>query len=127
MAMVKLLVVDDEAELCDFLKDIFSRRNFRVFVATSGEGALKAIECEKPQVVLLDLKLPDISGVEILRRVKEMGKDITVIAMTGYPATSLAREVKQLGVYDYIYKPFNIEEIEKIADRLSGRFKKQGG
>lgn len=117
--MRKLLVVDDEGELCDFLRDIFARRGYQVSVATSGEAALAKIEEEKPEVVLLDLKLPDISGVEILRRVKEMGKDTTVIAMTGYPDTSLAREVKSLGVYDYIYKPFNIEEIEKVADRLT--------
>lgn len=122
--MVKLLVVDDEAELCDFLKEIFARRNFQVFVATSGGEALDAVEREKPGVVLLDLKLPDLSGVEVLRRIKEISKDAMVVAMTGFPDASLAKEVRQIGVYDYIYKPFNIEDIEKVADRLSERFQK---
>lgn len=116
---MKLLVVDDEAELCDFLKDIFARRNFQVFVATSGGGALEAIEKEKPQAVLLDLKLPDISGVEVLRRIKETSKDTIVVAMTGLPDASLAKEVEAIGVYDYIYKPFNVEDIEKLADKLT--------
>lgn len=118
--MAKVLLVDDEAELCEFLKEIFVRQNFQVLVATSGEKALAAIEKERPGAILLDLKLPDISGVEVLRRIKEISKDTIVVAMTGFSDASLAREVEQIGVYDYIYKPFNMDDIEKLAGKLSG-------
>lgn len=122
--MKKLLVLDDEVGICEFLKAFFSGKKYEVFTATTGEEALEIVKKEQPQVMLLDMKLPDIQGLEVLRRAKKIDEEIVVVGMTGYKDSELAKDAKELGVEDYIYKPLNLDALEEIAGKLSEKLQK---
>ncbi|MDD5086007.1 MAG: response regulator, partial [Candidatus Omnitrophica bacterium] len=80
--MAKLLIVDDEIEICDFLKAFFEDRDFHVVTALSGEEALILVEAENPHIVLLDLRMPGMNGLETLKQIKERYPHVRVIIVT---------------------------------------------
>lgn len=110
--MMKLLVVDDENEICEFLKSFFEERNYTVSVATSGEDALEAMKQEKPQVVLLDIKMPGMDGVQALREMKTKYPKVKVIMVTAIETRDKIEECLRLGADNYITKPLSLEYLE---------------
>lgn len=120
----RLLVVDDEPEICDFLKSFFEDRDFEVRTALSGEEALKAVEAFRPQVTLLDIKMGNVDGLTVLRKVKEAHPKIKVIMVTALETTDKIEEAMRLGADNYITKPLSLEYLEndvreKIANLTS--------
>ncbi len=115
--MTKLLIVDDEIDIREFAANYFKKRKIKVTTAASGEEALNLIEKETPQLVLLDIKLEGIDGIETLRRIKEKNNAIKVIMVTGKkPEEENAFiKCKELGAFDYIHKPLELEELEKVV------------
>ena len=118
--MPKILVVDDELLIRDLLYDFFSARNYEIILAESCNKACDIIASEEVDLILTDLKMPDMEGLEIARRLKNSEKDTPVIIMTGFPSVDSAVEALRLKVSDYIIKPFNInrlfESIEKVLE-----------
>lgn len=109
---MKLLIVDDEAEICDFLKSFFEERNYEVRSATSGEEALKTLEQYKPNVVLLDIKMPVMDGIRVLEMIKSKHPKIKVIMVTALETRDKIEECIRLGADNYITKPLSLEYLE---------------
>jgi len=105
---IKVLIADDEVEFSSTLQTRLNLRNFQATVANSGEEALRAVEEEQPDVLLLDLKMPDLDGLEVLARLKEEYADIKVIILTGHGSFEVGREGMELGAFDYIMKPVDL-------------------
>ena len=110
--MVKLLVVDDESEICEFLKSFFEERNYNVVTANSGEQALDRLKSDKPQVVLLDIKMPGMDGVQTLREIKAKHPRVKVIMVTAIETRDKIEECLRLGADNYITKPLSLEYLE---------------
>ena len=109
--MPKILVVDDEKDVCDTLKDIFIKEGYEVETALSGKEAIFKVQTEKPDLILLDIRMPEMGGIEVLKKVKEIDNDIPVAIITAHEDIEAAKEAMQLGAYDYIRKPFNIKYV----------------
>lgn len=113
--MAKLLIVDDEADVREFAASFFRKRKIEVITASSGEEALSNIEKEKVDLILLDIKMSGIDGLETLKRIKEKDKDARVIMVTGRKPEeeNVFDKCMQLGAMDYIHKPLELDELEK--------------
>jgi DNA-binding response OmpR family regulator len=117
-----VLLVDDEQEFASTLAERLSLRGLRVRVAAGGGEALDSIAEEVPQVVVLDLMMPGMSGLEVLDRIKASHPDVQVILLTGMGAAGDGIKGKQMGAFDYLMKPLNIEGlIQRIEDCMKGR------
>lgn len=105
----KILIVDDEEVVCDFLSRFLGKEGYEeIETAETGEEALEKIKKSPPKLVLLDIRLPGMDGVETLEKIKEFNKDIGVIMITGFPDIQIAKEAMAKGAYDYIVKPFDL-------------------
>lgn len=116
MSRHSILIVDDELLTLNNLKKALEKEDYEVLVTNSGETALEMFEKYKPQLVLLDLMLPGISGIEVLKRIKDLERETIVIMMSAYEILEKAVESMKLGAYDYLLKPFKIIDL-KIAIR----------
>lgn len=117
MAKHKLLVVDDELFVRELLDEYFSKLDFEVFVASSGPTALKLVAENKFKVALIDLKMNDMDGIEVLKRIRELDENLILILMTGYPTVESSIEAMRSGAYDYVIKPFRLNELKDIISR----------
>ncbi len=117
MSRATILVVDDEILTLNNLKKVLEKEGFEVLVADTGEAALEIFEQFKPQLVLLDLMLPGISGIEVLRKIKEGSSETVVIMMTAYEILERAVEAMKLGAYDYLLKPFKLNDLRNTVRR----------
>ena len=115
--MAKLLIVDDEVDVREFAANFFRKRKIEVTAVASGEEAVDLIEAQKPNLILLDIKMAGIDGVETLRRIRQKDKNIKVIMVTGRkPEEGGAFEdCRKLGISGYIHKPLELDELEKIV------------
>ncbi|EIT83865.1 two-component system, sporulation family, response regulator, stage 0 sporulation protein F [Fictibacillus macauensis ZFHKF-1] len=109
--MGKILIVDDQYGIRILLNEIFQREGYETFQAANGVQALAIVEKETPDLVILDMKIPGMDGLEILRRVKKMNESIQVIIMTAYGELDMIHEAIQLGAITHFAKPFDIDEI----------------
>ncbi len=118
----KVLLVDDEVEFVTTLAERLQLRGINSIVATDGEEALRKLYSEKPEIVVLDLLMPGIGGLEILRRIKQERPETQVILLTGKGSVGEGIESMQMGAFDYIMKPINIDDLidkMKAAARAS--------
>ncbi len=113
--MEKILIIDDESIIRDSLKNIFREENYYVTSASKGIDGLAIVEESDIDLVLLDLKLSDMSGLKALERIKEIDPDLLVIIITGYSTVESAVQAIKLGAYDYIKKPFKADVIKLIV------------
>ncbi|WP_027176822.1 response regulator [Desulfovibrio aminophilus] len=112
-----ILLVDDETEFLELMTKRLDRRNFQVTTASTGEAALEALARIPVDVVVLDVRMPGMGGIETLRRLKAMAPDIEVILLTGHANMEVAVEGMELGAFDYLLKPVAINDlIFKIQD-----------
>jgi two-component system NtrC family response regulator len=112
------LVVDDEQEVCNFFSYLLQKKGYRVSAANSGRQALELLGKHRFNVALVDLKLPDLNGLEILREIKKVQPACEVIIITGYSTVKSAVEAIQSGAFDYVEKPFgDIVEMERLLER----------
>ena len=111
--MIKVLVVDDEISISDYLKNFLTERQYDVSTASSGEEALKKIKEEEPQVMLLDVRMPGLSGFDTLKQARQLDKDLKVIMLTGVENEEMMKLARELGADDYVTKPFSLDHLEK--------------
>lgn len=111
------MVVDDEQDIRDGSERILTRIGFRVLKATRGDEALTVLEKEKVSIVLLDLKMPGMDGMEVLRHIRERDETILVIVITGYATVETATEAMKMGAYDFISKPFVPDQLRIVVNR----------
>lgn len=115
--MSRILVIDDEQGMRDFLSIMLKKEGYEVVAAENGEHALKAIHADIYDLVITDVKMPKVDGIEVLRTVKELSPETVVIVITAFATTDTAVQAMKLGAYDYITKPFKVEEIKLIIQK----------
>jgi two-component system, response regulator, stage 0 sporulation protein F len=110
-----LLIVDDQYGIRVLLTEIFNKEGYNTFQAANGTQALSIVEKDRPGLVLLDMKIPGMDGIEILKRLKTIDSSIQVIMMTAYGELDMIQEAKQLGAISHFSKPFDIDEIRQAV------------
>lgn len=115
--MAKLLIVDDEDDVREFAANFFRKRKIDVITAANGEEAVLLTESQKPQLILLDVKMSGIDGIETLRLIRQKDKEVKVIMVTGRKPEedNVLERSKQLGALDYIHKPLDLNELKNIV------------
>ena len=112
--MAKVLVVDDEPAAVELLVEFLSTKGYEVLTATSGEEALRRVKEDRPHLVLLDVQMPKMNGLEVLRRIREIDPEMGVIMATGVNEEDVGRKALELGAFDYIVKPLDMKYLERI-------------
>ena len=113
--MSKLLLIDDEVDVQYSFRRIFDSPDIEMATASSGEEGLKVLSTFKPDLVIMDIRMGGISGMETLRRIRQMDSKQLVILMTAYGTTQTAIEAMKLGAYDYLLKPFDIPKLKEVV------------
>ncbi len=114
--MKKILIIDDETSVRDSLRMIF-KKDFQVIMAATGQEGLDKVETEEPDLLLLDILMPGIDGIDVLRKVHETHPTLPSIMITATKTVRTAVEAMKLGAFDYVTKPFDVEELRLIAER----------
>ena len=112
LKQARILIIDDEPEIGRLFSKILSDNGYRIFVALDGEQGILKIREKRPDLVFLDLKLPGKSGIEILRDIRKIDRELQVVILTGYETVKTAVEAMKLGAYDYLSKPVDIGKIK---------------
>jgi two-component system response regulator (stage 0 sporulation protein F) len=107
----KILIVDDQFGIRILLNEVFQKEGYETFQAANGHQALEIVQEHDPDLVLLDMKIPGMDGIEILKRMKVIDPDIRVIIMTAYGELDMIQEAKDLGAITHFAKPFDIDDI----------------
>jgi len=115
MAKARILVVDDEKSMRDLLSITLAKEGYDVLTAAGGEPAIEALHRESVDAVITDLRMPKVDGLQVLRVAKEISPDMAVIVITAVASTETAVEAMKLGAYDYITKPFKLDEVNLIV------------
>ena len=113
MEKIKILLVDDEKEFVETLSERIRMRDHKSDVALDGEEALKQMDDDLPDVVVLDLKMPGIDGMEVLRRIRKAYPNVQVIMLTGHGSDKDEKEARKLGAFEYLQKPVEIDTLMK--------------
>lgn len=111
MVKEKILIVDDQFGIRILLNEVFQKEGYKTFQAANGVQALEIVKKHAPDLVLLDMKIPGMDGIEILKRMKVIDPDIRVIIMTAYGELDMIQEAKDLGAITHFAKPFDIDDI----------------
>ena len=112
------MVIDDEPEICNILKEFLEGLGYQVLTAHSGPEGLNLISQNVVDVLILDLNMPGMHGLEVLKKVKYTYPDISVIVLTGFPSIDTAVESMKLGAYDYLIKPIDFKRLEVVLDKV---------
>ena len=115
--MIRILVVDDERSMQEFLEILLRREGYDVVAASSAEEALLALESDEFDLVISDIRMPGMSGLELLDRVREVSPETLVILITAHGSTESAVEAMKHGAYDYLTKPCRVDEIRLVVDK----------
>ena len=115
MPTQSILIVDDEPAVAEMLRDIFASSGYAVDGATNGGDALMLASLSRPDAVVLDIKLPDTSGPQVLARLRELDDSIAVVMLSGSDDEDLARSLLKSGAIDYIRKPFQFDQLTQAV------------
>ena len=110
-----LLVVDDEPEVADVLRDLFEEQGYAVTCALNGRDALVLASLARPDAVILDIRMPERDGPEVLRDLLALDDSITVVMLSGNDDEEIARDLLKAGAFDYLCKPFILDNIEQVV------------
>ncbi|MCA9610273.1 MAG: response regulator [Myxococcales bacterium] len=120
---VRVLVVDDDPAICDYMETFLAKDGFEVTARTDPEKVEKEIREGGYHIVVLDLMMPKMDGIEVLERIRKVDSDVAVIIFTGFPSLDTAVQSIKLDAADYLKKPFNPDEFREVLDRV---MKKKG-
>ena len=112
----KVLIVDDQNGIRILLVEVFSSEGYETFQAANGKAALEIVKMHAPDLVLLDMKIPGMDGLEILKHINQMNPDIKVIMMTAYGELDMIKEATDLGALMHFTKPFDIDEMRQAVN-----------
>ncbi len=120
---ISVMVVDDERDIREATERILMRQGYNVFKASSGEEALELLGKNKISIVILDLKMPGMDGMEVLSHIRELDDNILVIVITGYATVETAIEAMKVGAYDFIPKPFEPDQLRIVVGRAQEKLR----
>lgn len=115
---MNILAVDDEENVRNLYSTVLGEEGYRVVTASNGAEAIEKFEGEKFDLVILDLKLPDMYGTEVLKRIREKAEELAVIIVTGYPSLESSIDAIKAGIYDYIVKPLSLRDLRMVLQRV---------
>ena len=113
---LKVLMVDDEVVFCENMAKLLNTRGYQVKAVNEGEEAIRILKSEVYDVVVLDLKMPGMNGIDIMRKLKELDIPSQVIILTGHGCVDTAMEAVKLGAFDYIPKPCEVDELSEMIN-----------
>ncbi|RKY32054.1 MAG: hypothetical protein DRP68_04230 [Candidatus Omnitrophota bacterium] len=113
-----ILIVDDNPQVRETLQLFLERKGFRVLAASSGEDALMKVKLDKPKIVILDIRMPGMDGVVVLRNMKQLDPSIKVIVLTSVRDDYIMKEAQQEGASEYLIKPYDLEKLDVIVTSL---------
>ncbi|MDI6807464.1 MAG: response regulator [Candidatus Eisenbacteria bacterium] len=116
----RVLVVDDEVQICNIVQKVLSREGYHIVTALSGDEALKQLEKTAVDLILVDLKMPGMDGLEMLRQARDIQGSLRAVLMTAYGTASSARNAMALGVCDFVAKPFDNRLLKKVVKEVLG-------
>jgi DNA-binding NtrC family response regulator len=120
---LNLLIVDDERSIREACREVAQSLGFTAYSADSAEHAFRLLDGQPFDAVLLDLRLPGAGGLDALRRIKERRPDAVVIVVTGYGTVQSAVQAMKNGAYDYVTKPFSLDELKMLLERVASHLK----
>jgi two-component system, response regulator, stage 0 sporulation protein F len=109
-----LLVVDDEEVIRDYFQKVLS--DYRVMTAATGEEALVIVRHQRPDIILLDFRLPGVDGIQILKKIKKIDKSIAVVMLSAFGDSKICGQATKCGAYAFLPKPFDLLEMKKVLD-----------
>ncbi len=119
-SMSKVLVIDDQPGIRRLLVEVLAEEGYTVITASNGYEGVQQVKDEHPNLILMDMKMPGMDGIETLRELKRIGEADKVIMMTAYGELELVTQAQQLGAYAYITKPFDIIKLcQMVSDQLA--------
>ena len=113
----RVLVVDDEPSVVEVFQEFLAAQGYQLTLATSGEAAVRLLPTCRPDIILTDLNLPGLSGLEVMRAAKTLDAEVCVVVVTGYASASTAIDALRQGAYDYVTKPFDLGDVLQIVER----------
>jgi DNA-binding response OmpR family regulator len=111
--MPRVLVVDDEPDFIELLREFLTAKGYEVIAASNGEEALRKVKEERPHLILLDVRMPKMNGLEVLKQVREIDHEVGVIMVTAVNEEETGRQALKLGAFDYITKPLDLKYLER--------------
>ncbi len=127
MRPARVLLVDDNRTLCKTMSYILERKGYEVQIAGDGDAAIERVREQAFDLILMDIKMPDLNGVETYRRIKDIRPDVTVLMMTAYAVPDLVQAALKEGAIAVIYKPFDMEDLlKKIGQLVNGNTRSEG-
>ncbi|MCF8565626.1 response regulator [Alicyclobacillus tolerans] len=112
----KILIVDDQFGIRVLLQEVLHKEGYAIFQAPNGQTALDIVQQENPDLILLDMKIPGMDGLEILRNIRKLEVDTKVIMMTAYGELDLIQEAMEMGALAHFTKPFDIDELRQAVN-----------
>ena len=117
----KILVIDDEDSMCNFMEIMLAKEGYSVETACSGNEGLQLLKKNRYDLVIADLNMPDMTGIDVLKQVKSFRQNQDLIVMTAYASVDTAIEAMKHGAVDYITKPFKVDEIKLVIEKSISR------
>lgn len=111
---MRILVVDDEPEICNLLEEFLSQKGYAVATATSGGEGISKFQAVKPDMVLLDIRMPDMDGIKVLKHIRQSSPGTGTIMITAVKDSDTVKQALTMGVNDYIMKPIDLHYLEKL-------------
>ncbi len=111
--MPRVLIVDDEPDAVELLKEFLAAKGYDTLTASNGEDALRLVKTERPHLILLDVRMPKMNGLEVLRQVRQIDQEVGVIIVTAVDEEETGRQALKLGAFDYIVKPLDLDYLER--------------
>jgi CheY-like chemotaxis protein len=117
---MKILIIDDETDLRELMKEVLEEEGYQVFCAANGADGIQLNEEMNPDVILLDLRMPEMDGIETLRNIRKTDGTVNVVILTGYGCPDTIRDAADLNVSEYLSKPFENRELSSIIGKAFG-------
>jgi DNA-binding NtrC family response regulator len=116
--MARILVIDDENSILDLLQTVLTRRGHEVITALTGQRGLARFKEDRPRLTILDLKLPDTGGIQVLKEIKSFDPEASVVILTGAATEELEVQAKRLGAADFLQKGFSLHALGEVLNRV---------
>jgi len=118
MKIKKILIVDDQLGIRLLLSEVFTGEGYEVFQAANGRTAIEITQTEKPDIIILDMKIPGMDGLEILKNIREFDSEMKVLMMTAYGELDILHEAYKHGILSHFTKPFDIGELKSAIKEI---------
>jgi DNA-binding response OmpR family regulator len=112
--MVRILVVDDEPDFVELIREFVVRKGYHPIVAYDGREALQKVKEERPHIVLLDIRMPGMDGLEVLKQIREADQEVGVIMLTGVLDREIGSQSLRGGAFDYLVKPIDLQYLDRV-------------